>query len=143
VIAFERLEDTLEELFSAPPSQSYPVRVIVPPDNSILDIQSALRSCMQDDALLRDAIELFQEVLHKDMSVLVSAFAAGNRGEILSVSHGIKGAAATLGANEIRDRAKIVEFAARDDSTQISQDLITDLEQAVLRFCKHVRKSGS
>jgi HPt (histidine-containing phosphotransfer) domain-containing protein len=97
---------------------------------------------MQDHELLRTAVELFLDVLHKDMDALRSAVASGQKGVVLSVSHGIKGAAATLGASEIRESALRLEQAAKTDCAEIDGLLIAALENAVSRFSEHVNSSS-
>ncbi|MDH4318434.1 MAG: Hpt domain-containing protein [Desulfobulbaceae bacterium] len=78
----------------------------------------ALDQADGDEELLHELIDLFIESSVKaGYPELLRHLRAGNARGIVSSAHGIKGAAASLGFESIREQAKEIESIAREGKT--------------------------
>lgn len=71
---------------------------------------------MQRDkpAFLRELFAMFLAEEPKRLAAIAAAVAAGDIEQVRHLAHSLKGAAATLGMEPLRDACREMEFAARD-----------------------------
>ena len=90
----------------------------------------ALEQTAGDQELLDELLLLFKDSSADDFNQLQEGFAQQNSDAVLASAHSIKGAAASLGIEGIREVAKVIEESAR--SGNISGEMeahITVLEK--------------
>jgi histidine phosphotransfer protein HptB len=81
-----------------------------------------------DEELLQELIAIFKDSSASDMVILVQAVEKGDPVEARSASHSIKGAAASLGLEAIRDVAMVIEKDCREGSLVVAREKLPQLE---------------
>ncbi|MFH2123333.1 MAG: Hpt domain-containing protein [Pseudomonadota bacterium] len=81
-----------------------------------------------DEELLQELIMIFKDSSASDMAILVQAVEAGDPAEARGASHSIKGAAASLGFEAIRDVTMVIEQDCREGSLTVAREKIAQLE---------------
>lgn len=71
-----------------------------------------MRSSKPD--FLRELFEMFLDNEPKRLAALAAAVAAGDQEQVRYLAHSLKGAAATLGLDRLRDACRELEFAAKE-----------------------------
>jgi two-component system sensor histidine kinase/response regulator len=84
-----------------------------PEEQAAWDRSAALATMGGDEELLAEATALFREDLPRQLEQLAAAQAAGDTAQLERVAHGIKGAAANMGAAATRAAAAATETSAR------------------------------
>lgn len=80
-----------------------------------------------DEDLLQELIAIFQDSSASDMEILTQAVEKGDPVEARSASHSIKGAAASLGMEAIRDVAMLIEKDCREGSLSVAREKLPKL----------------
>lgn len=80
-----------------------------------------------DEELLQELIAIFQDSSASDMAILTQAVEKGDPVEVRSASHSIKGAAASLGLEAIRDVAMLIEKDCREGSLIVAREKLQQL----------------
>ena len=81
-----------------------------------------------DEELLQELIAIFKDSSASDMAILTQAVETGDPVEARSASHSIKGAAASLGLEAIRDVAMVIEKDCREGSLAVAREKLPQLE---------------
>ena len=102
-----------------------PGPVDMPP---VLDRAWALDALGGNEALQARLEKVFSQQTATDLADLAKALEAGNRMEAARLSHGIKGAAATIGAMRTSAQAERMERAARDNDLDAVRAQLPELE---------------
>jgi len=93
----------------------------------------ALEQTADDSELLQELINIFKESCTSDCALIRAGIVRRDGGQIASAAHSIKGAAASLGIEAIRDVALAIEKDGKegkiDDAVQRFPDLETLLTE--------------
>ncbi len=81
-----------------------------------------------DEELLQELIMIFKDSSASDLAILIQAVEKGNLTEAGGASHSIKGAAASLGLEAIRDVAQLIEKDCREGSLAVAREKLPQLE---------------
>lgn len=81
-----------------------------------------------DEDLLQELIMIFKDSSASDLAILIQAVEKGDPAEAGGASHSIKGAAASLGLEAIRDVAQLIEKDCREGSLTVAREKIPQLE---------------
>lgn len=81
-----------------------------------------------DEELLQELIAIFKDSSISDMAILTQAVEKGDPVEARGASHSIKGAAASLGLEAIRDVAMVIEKDCREGSLTVAREKLSKLE---------------
>ncbi|WP_306547430.1 Hpt domain-containing protein [Desulfobulbus sp.] len=82
----------------------------------------ALEQTAGDEELLEELLTLFQDSSTSDLELLRQAVAAGDAAGVVRAAHSLKGAAASLGIEGVRQVAAEMEADARQNSITIAQE---------------------
>ena len=85
----------------------------------------ALEQTAGDEELLEELLTLFQDSSTSDLELLRQAVAAGDAAGIVRAAHSLKGAAASLGIEGVRQVAAEMEADARQNSITIAQEKLS------------------
>jgi len=89
----------------------------------------ALEQAAEDTELLEELIEIFKKSCKSDFETIEKGIAAGEPERVGAAAHSIKGAAASLGIEAIRDIALVIESDSRQGSLATAQERFKDLEK--------------
>ncbi len=98
------------------------------------DKKFALDQAADDAELLQELLEIFKESYGSDVILIKEGIQKGDAKQVYSASHSIKGAAASLGIEGIRDIAMSVEADSRNGSLAVAKAKIQDLEEMLLQL---------
>ncbi len=98
------------------------------------DKKFALDQAADDTELLRELLEIFKESYGSDLILIKEGILKGDAKQVYSASHSIKGAAASLGIEGIRDIALSVEADSRNGSLAMARDRVRDMEDMLLQL---------
>ncbi|MDO8948156.1 MAG: Hpt domain-containing protein [Desulfocapsaceae bacterium] len=87
-----------------------------------------------DEELLHELIMIFKDSSASDMAILVQAVEKGDPVEARGASHSLKGAAASLGLEAIRDVAMAIEKDCREGSLVVAQENMPQLERLLAQM---------
>lgn len=85
----------------------------------------ALEQTAGDEELLEELLTLFQDSSTSDLELLRQAVAVGDAAGIVRAAHSLKGAAASLGIEGVRQVAAEMEADARQNSITIAQEKLS------------------
>ena len=91
----------------------------------------ALEQAADDEELLQELIEIFKESAISDLANLKQGISQGDPDKGMASAHSIKGAAASLGFDAIREVTEAMEADCREGSLTISTQLIPELDQLI------------
>jgi len=100
------------------------------------DKKFALDQAADDAELLQELLEIFKESYKADLLLIQEGIQKGDAKQVYSASHSIKGAAASLGIEGIRDIVMSVEADSRNGSLAVARDRVQDLEAMLLQLQK-------
>jgi histidine phosphotransfer protein HptB len=100
------------------------------------DKKFALDQAADDAELLQELLEIFKESYGSDLILIKEGISKGDAKQVYSASHSIKGAAASLGIEGVRDIAMSVEADSRNGSLAVARDRVQDLEEMLLQLQK-------
>lgn len=89
----------------------------------------ALEQAADDEELLDELITIFQESSMSDFANLKQGINKGDAAMGRSSAHSIKGAAASLGFECIRELTEIIEADCREGSLKVATDRVAELEE--------------
>ncbi len=81
-----------------------------------------------DEELLQELLTIFKDSSASDLAILVQAVEKGDPVEARGAAHSIKGAAASLGMEAIRDVSMAMEKDCREGSLTIAREKLPLLE---------------
>ncbi len=93
------------------------------------DKDFAVEQVAGDLDLLHELIDIFYDSCKKDLASMQKGIKEKNSEQICCAAHSIKGAAASLGMEAIRDIASRVEIDARAGSTVVAERRCAELEE--------------
>ena len=91
------------------------------------DREFALEQAGQDEELLAELVQLFIETSVEDLGKIQAALSAGDAQGMADAAHSIKGAAASLGIEDIRKAAHEIEKAGRNEEIEKASGSLPDL----------------
>lgn len=89
----------------------------------------ALEQAADDHELLQELIEIFKDSSSSDLANLKRGLAAGDVDVGRGSAHSIKGAAASLGFDSIREVTEAIEADCRDGSLAVATAQLARLEE--------------
>jgi len=89
----------------------------------------ALEQAADDEELLQELIEIFKESATSDLAKLQQSIEKGDAAMARAHSHSIKGAAASLGMDGIREITELMENDCRDGSLTVAVEVLPQLEK--------------
>ena len=98
------------------------------------DKKFALEQAADDAELLQELLEIFKGSYNSDLLLIKEGIQKGDAKQVYSASHSIKGAAASLGIDGIREIALGVEADSRNGSLVVAKEKIQDLEDMLLQL---------
>lgn len=98
------------------------------------DREFALEQAGQSEELLSELVQLFSDTSAEDLAKIQTALSEGDAQGMGDAAHSIKGAAASLGIEEIRKVAHEVEKAGRKGDIDSAKSFLPDLEQLLRHF---------
>ena len=94
----------------------------------------AQEQAADDTDLLHELIEIFKESCTNDYNLINAGVENGDAGQIADAAHSIKGAAASLGLEGIRDLALEMEKDGRAGQTEVARQRLAELEELLLEL---------
>jgi len=88
----------------------------------------ALEQAADDTDLLQELIEIFKDSCANDFNLIKSGIVKQDAEQISSAAHSIKGAAASLGIEGIKDVVLEMEKDSRAGGIEVAKRLLPDLE---------------
>jgi HPt (histidine-containing phosphotransfer) domain-containing protein len=89
----------------------------------------ALEQAADDEELLDELIEIFKESSASDFASLQQGIEKGDAGIARSHAHSIKGAAASLGIDGIRELTEVIEADCREGSLTVATEVLPKLDK--------------
>ncbi len=89
----------------------------------------ALEQVADDEELLQELIEIFKESSASDLANLQQSVEKGDTAMARAHSHSIKGAAASLGMDGIREITDLIESDCREGSLTVAVEVLPQLEK--------------
>lgn len=89
----------------------------------------ALEQAAEDEELLQELIDIFKESSSSDLANLKQSVENGDAASARAHAHSIKGAAASLGIDGIRELTELMESDSRDGSLTVTVELLPQLEK--------------
>lgn len=87
----------------------------------------ALEQTAGDEELLAELLTLFRDSSVSDYAHLQEAVAASDAAGVVRAAHSLKGAAASLGIEGVRQLALIMENDGRNDSVAVARENLKDM----------------
>ncbi|MBW6519809.1 MAG: Hpt domain-containing protein [Desulfoarculaceae bacterium] len=94
----------------------------------------AMNQVDNDEELLQELIAIFQDSSASDMAILTQAVEKGDPTEARGAAHSIKGAAASLGLEAIRDVVMVIEQDCREGSLAVAREKLPQFEALLERL---------
>jgi HPt (histidine-containing phosphotransfer) domain-containing protein len=105
---------------------------------AIFDREAVLKRCMGNDALVEKLITKFFGQVGEDLQVLGSACADSDAVKLVETAHRIKGAAANLSMDGLREIAAGIERNGRDGNVSAAADGFQRLSAEIIRIQKYL-----
>jgi len=118
-----------EEAPSVSPQEPVPAPV---------DLPSLTRRCVNNRKLAAKALKIFDSGIDRDLALLAKSIQERDPKAVAASAHKIKGAAANISAEDLRNIAAELEELARADSLENSDDALESLNQQVMAFRKYL-----
>ncbi len=97
---------------------------------------------MNDDELIKMAIGAFIDDLPARLEELKQSAAEGDSAGLKTRGHRLKGAAASVGAEELSAIGKIIEQAGAEDDIERGRELVAELDAASGRLAAEAAALG-
>ena len=98
------------------------------------DREFALEQAGQDEELLAELVMLFNDTSAEDIEKIKASSSAGDPQGMADAAHSIKGAAASLGIEDIRNAAHEVEKSGRNGDIDSANASFSKLDQLLGQF---------
>ena len=98
------------------------------------DKNFALEQAAGDATLLQELLEIFKGSYGSDLGLIKEGIDKGDARQIYTAAHSIKGAAASLGIDGIREIASQMETDSREGSLKTAMARVQDLEEMFLEL---------
>jgi HPt (histidine-containing phosphotransfer) domain-containing protein len=105
----------------------------------ILDRQAALDRIEHDNDLYNEICDIFRDDVPKIMKQLKDAFNCGDIPVATRHAHSIKSAAASIGATELNEAARLAENAFRTKNLENIHTLISEVGQNISRVLEALK----
>jgi histidine phosphotransfer protein HptB len=92
------------------------------------DKEFALEQAADDAELLQELLDIFKESCMSDFELIKEGIEKGDADQVCSASHSIKGAAASLGVDGIRELTYEIEKDSRAGSVQVGREKLEELK---------------
>jgi len=89
----------------------------------------ALEQAADDKELLRELIEIFKDSCVADFNTITQGITNKDAEAVCAAAHSIKGAAASLGIESIRDVSSAIEIDSRDNSLEVAESRVGELDE--------------
>ncbi len=96
----------------------------------------ALEQAADDTDLLQELIEIFKDSCANDVNLIRTGILNQDAEQISSAAHSIKGAAASLGIDGIKDVVLEMEKDSRAGGIDVAKNLLADLESLLVELKK-------
>lgn len=93
------------------------------------DRSFALEQAADDTELLRELIEIFKESCVADFTEITQGIRSQDAEAVCAAAHSIKGAAASLGIESIRDVSSAIEIDSRENSLAVAESRVGELDE--------------
>lgn len=93
--------------------------------------QFALDQAAEDVELLQELIDIFKESCSNDFKSIQLGLAQNDAKAVCAAAHSIKGAAASLGIEGIREVAMVIEEDSRSGSLDVTKENFEILEEMI------------
>ncbi len=94
----------------------------------------ALEQAADDTDLLHELIDVFKESCANDYNLISAGVENGDAGQIADAAHSIKGAAASLGFDGLRDLALEMEKDGRAGRTEVARQRLAELAELLVEL---------
>ncbi|MDA8622018.1 Hpt domain-containing protein [Psychrosphaera sp.] len=84
-----------------------------------LDCKTGLTNCMEDEQLYKDVIAMFVLQLEQDIPMVRQFYNTEDWIGLGKACHGIKGAAASVGATKVQQMSATLESAGKDGNSEL------------------------
>ncbi|GAA0299773.1 Hpt domain-containing protein [Psychrosphaera haliotis] len=84
-----------------------------------LDLKTGLTNCMDDEQLYKDVISMFVIQLDQDIPMVRQFYNTQDWIGLGKACHGIKGAAASVGAHKVQDASAELEKAGKENNGDV------------------------
>jgi len=91
----------------------------------------ALEQAADDEELLQELIDIFKESSLSDLALVKQSIEKADADKGMSSAHSMKGAAASLGFQGIKEVAEAIEVDCREGSTAVITAKLPELEQLI------------
>jgi histidine phosphotransfer protein HptB len=98
------------------------------------DKKFALEQAADDAELLQELLEIFKGSYQSDLLLIKEGIMKGDTKQVYSASHSIKGAAASLGIDGVREIALDIEADSRNGSLAVAKEKVHVLEEMYLQL---------
>lgn len=96
------------------------------------DRSFALEQAGDEEEILKELLALFHDSSMSDFAKIMAGIKAGDAGAVADAAHSIKGAAASLGLESIRQVCHGIEKAGRAGNIDLAASSTGDLEKLLL-----------
>lgn len=96
-----------------------------------IDFPALLHRCMDQPAIARRVLERFTETARPGLAAMTESFAQGDFASLRNQAHGLKGAAASIEAQNVRQLARALEKAADQSARDQCHQCLARLEGLV------------
>ncbi len=104
-----------------------------------VDLADGLARVGDDAEFFKELIEMFLEDAPERLDTIHRSIQDANAEEVSREAHGIKGAAANLSANQIRDIAREMESAGKDGDLSALTSLFQELRREFDRLAEFAK----
>ncbi len=98
------------------------------------DKEFALEQAADDAELLEELLDIFKDSCKSDFQLIKEGIEGGDAEQVCSAAHSIKGAAASLGVDGIRDLTMKIETDSREGSLLVAKEVIDALQDLLTQL---------
>ncbi len=137
--ALEKAASASRDLGSGPSAQTAPDEPMETKPAHPLDTSTALEQMEGNWTLYLKVLNRFTESVPSRLDEIEAAIQTGNANLLKVSAHGLKGAAATIGAEQVRQVAERMEHLAAESITQGMEVALAELRERVDELSRYVR----
>lgn len=98
---------------------------------AVFDLESALQRARGKHTLLKQLARVFLQDLPASMSELPAATKAGDAQKMRRIAHRLRGAAKTLSADSVADKAAELEVLSMNQQLDVAREVVAELQLRV------------